>query len=243
MRETNYKIHLLYWAIIFVILTIFIVLCVPGRINDEAFSNFSFASVLVSIVLAVISIVLSISVGQSTTHYNLEIKDVEKEIQDKLRKFDDLDDSIRTSVENIVKREVDDVKKSQSEMNKIFESLLADSRIEKSSSSVKSAVGTLDISNTNYLCVASLYIAAICYRTGKPLPISQLKHHSFMIAGFLSALSTIEPDNLLIQIKKNNIYVTGFSSGRWGDEDDIKKAVTNLDNEEIRDVVLSASCL
>ncbi len=243
MRETNYKIHLLYWAIIFVILTIFIVLCVPGRINDEAFSNFSFASVLVSIVLAVISIVLSISVGQSTTHYNLEIKDVEKEIQDKLRKFDDLDDSIRTSVENIVKREVDDVKKSQSEMNKIFESLLADSRIEKGSSSVKSAVGTLDISNTNYLCVASLYIAAICYRTGKPLPISQLKHHSFMIAGFLSALSTIEPDNVLIQIKKNNIYVTGFSSGRWGDEDDIKKAVTNLDNEEIRDVVLSASCL
>lgn len=233
----------MYWAIIFVILTIFLVLCVPGRINDDAFLNFSFASVLVSIVLAVISIVLSISVGQTTTHYNLEIKDVEKEIQDKLRKFDDLDDSIRTSVENIVKREVDDVKKSQSEMNKIFESFLADSGIEKGSSSVRSVVGTLDISNTNYLCVASLFIAAICYRTGKPLPISQLKHHSFMIAVFLSALSTIEPDNLLIQIKKNNIYVTVFSSGRWGDEDDIKKAVTNLDNEEIRDVVLSASCL
>lgn len=242
MREANYKIHLMYWAIIFVILTIFIVLCVPGRINDEAFSNFSFASVLVSIVLAVISIVLSISVGQSTTHYNLEIKDVEKEIQDKLRKFDDLDDSIRTSVENIVKKEVDDVKKSQSEMNKIFESLLAGSRVGKGGSSVKSAVGTLDISNTNYLCVASLYLAAICYRTGKPLPISQLKHHSFMIVGFLSALSTIEPDHLLIQVKKNDIYVTSFAFGRWGDEDDIKNAVTNLDNEEIRDVVLSAVC-
>lgn len=243
MKEANYKIHLMYWAIIFVILTIFIVLCVPGRINDEAFSNFSFASVLVSIVLAVISIVLSISVGQSTTHYNLEIKDVEKEIQDKLRKFDDLDDSIRTSVENIVKKEVDDVKKSQSEMNKNFESLLAGSRIGKGGSSVNNAVGTLDISNTNYLCVASLYLAAICYRTGKPLPISQLKHHSFMIIGFLSALSTIEPDNLLIQAKKNDIYVTGFAFGRWGDEDDIKNAVTNIDNEEIRDVVLSASCL
>lgn len=124
MRESNYKIHLMYWAILFVILTIFLVLCVPGRFNDDAFSNFSFASVLVSIVLAVISIVLSISVGQSTTHYNLEIKDVEKEIQDKLRKFDDLDDSIRTSVENIVKKEVDDVKKSQSEMNKIVESIV-----------------------------------------------------------------------------------------------------------------------
>lgn len=242
MRESNYKIHLMYWAIIFVILTIFVVLCVPGRINDDAFSNFSFASVLVSIVLAVLSIVLSISVGQSTTHYNLEIKDVEKEIQDKLRKFDDLDNSIRTSVENIVKKEVNDVKKSQSEITKIVESLV-DSTIVKGSSSVKSTGGTFDISNTNYLCVASLYLAAICYRTGKPLPISQLKHHSFMIVGFLSALSTIEPDNLLIKVKKTDIYVTGFASGRWGDENDIKNAVTHLDNEEIRDVILSASCL
>lgn len=242
MRESNYKIHLMYWAIIFVILTIFLVLCVPDRINDDAFSNFSFASVLVSIVLAVISIVLSISVGQSATHYSLEIKDVEKEIQDKLRKFDDLDDSIRTSVENIVKKEVDDVKKSQSEMNKIIESIV-NSTIVKGSSVVNSTGGTLDISNTNYLCVASLYLAAICYRTEKPLPISQLKQHSFMIAGFLSALSTIEPNNLLIQVKKNDIYVTCFVSGRWGNEENLKNAVTHLDNETIRDVVLSASCL
>lgn len=242
MRESNYKIHLMYWAIIFVFLTVFLVLCVPGKINDDAFWNFSFASVLVSIVLAVISIVLSISVGQSTTHYNLEIKDVEKEIQDKLRKFDDLDDSIRTSVESIVKKEVDDVRKSQSEMNKIIESLV-DSTIVKGSSSVKSTGGTLDISNTNNLCVASLYLAVICYRTGRPIPISQLKRHSFMIVGFLSALSTIEPDNLLIQVKNNDIYVSSFSSDRWGNEDDLKNAVKHLDNEAIRDVVLSASCL
>lgn len=242
MRESNYKIHLTYWAVIFVILTIFLVLCVPGRINDEAFSNFSFASVLVSIVLAVISIVLSISIGQATTHYNLEIKDVEKEIQDKLRKFDDLDDSIRTSVENIVKKEVDDVKKSQSEMNKIIESLV-DSTLVRGSSSVKTTGGTLNISNTNYLCVASLYLAAICFRTEKPLPISQLKQHSFMIVGFLSALSTIEPENLLIQVKKNDIYVASFAYRRWGDEDELKNAVTHLDNEAIRDVVLSTGCM
>lgn len=199
MKDSNYKTHLLYWAIIFAILTLFLILCVPGRINDDAFTNFSFASVLVSIVLAVISIVLSISVGQSTTHYSLEIKDVEKEIQDKLRKFDDLDDSIRSSVENIVKKEVDDVKKSQIEMNKIMESLVK-STIVKGGPSVKRSGGMLDIANTNYLCVASLYLAAFCNRTGKPLPISQLKQHSFMLVGFLSALSTLEPDNLLIQV-------------------------------------------
>ena len=44
-------------------------------------------------------------------------------------------------------------------------------------------------------------------------------------------------------LKENNIYVTRFASGRWGDEEDLKNAVTHLDNKEIRDVVLSASCL
>lgn len=239
MKESNYRIHLLYWAIIFVLLSIFLILCVPGRVNDNAFMNFSFASVLVSIVLAVISIVLSISVGQSTTHYNLEIKDVEKEIQDKLKKFDDLDGSIRTSVESIVKKEVDDVKKYQSEMNKSIESLVY-STVSKNSGA-KRVGGSIDLSNASYLCVASLYLAAICHKAGKPIPISQLKQSSFMIVGFLNALSTIEPDNLLIQVKEKDIFVAKFSPSRWGSEDDLKNAVNSIDNDDIKDVVFAAS--
>lgn len=242
MKESNYRIHILYWAIIFVVLTVFLILCVPGRINDDAFSNFSFASVLISIVLAVISIVLSISVGQSTSHYNLGIKDVEKEIQDKLGKFDDLDVSIRSSVEAIVKREVEGVRKSQVEMNESLKSLVS-SAIAGVSSSANSTGGSLDLSRASYLCVASLYLAAICNRTGKPLPISKLKQSSFMIVGFLDGLSTIDPDNLLIQVKNNDIYVISFTSGRWGSEDDLKNAVSQIDNEEIKNIVLSAGCL
>ena len=64
-----------------------------------------------------------------------------------------------------------------------------------------------------------------------------------MIVGFLSALSTIEPDNLLIQVKNNDIYVTNFAYSRWGNEDDLKNAVVHLDNKEIREAVLGVSCL
>lgn len=238
MKESNYRIHLLYWAIIFVLLCVFMILCVPGRINEDAFSNFSFASVIVSIVLAVISIILSISVGQSTTHYNLEIKDVEKEIQDKLRKFNDLDSSIRSSVESIVKKEVGDVKERQNEMNKSIQSLINSTA---SKNLGKQSGGSIDLSSVSYLCIASLYIASICNKADKPIPFSKLKDSSIMIVGFLNALSTLEPENLLIQVKERDIFVTNFSSSRWGSEDNLKNAFSRIDNDDIKDLVFAVT--
>lgn len=238
MRESNYKIHLMYWAIIFVIMTLFLILCVPGKINDEAFSNFSFASVLVSIVLAVISIVLSISVGQTTSHYNLEIKDVEKEIQEKLKKFDVLDDSIRSSVEGVVKKEVEGVKKGQSEINKSIESLIKSTNTKNPKANKQGE--SLDLSGVSHLCAASLYLASLCYKTNKPFPVSQLKHSAGIIVGFLNALSTIEPENMLIEVKNNDIYVTRFSSSRWGSESALDNALDGLDVPNMKERVLAA---
>lgn len=238
MNDKNYRIHLLYWAIIFVIMTLFLILCVPGKINEDALSNFSFASVLVSIVLAVISIVLSISVGQATTHYNREIKDVENEIQEKLKKFDDLEGSIRSSVESIVRREVGDVKKGQNEMKKTIETLMSSANTRSSSNNTLS--GSLNLSGASNLCVSSLYLASLCYKTNKPLPLSQLKHSAGIIVGFLNALSTVEPDNILIEVKDKDVYVKKFSYTRWGQEVNLKNAVENVDNIEIKDIVIEA---
>jgi len=239
MKESNYRIHLLYWAIIFILLSVFLILCVPGRINEEAFSNFSFASVLVSIVLAVISIVLSLSVGQATTHYNLEIKDIEKEVSEKLKKFDDLDSSIRLAVESIVKKEVDGVKERQIVMNNKIEDLIR----SKNSYDLGAANhdGSLNLSSTSYLCVASLYIAYLCYKTKKPFPFSQLKQHSWIIIGFLNALSTIEPDNLLLMVKDNDVTISKFSNSRWGGEIELKDAIERMDKSDIKNVVIGAS--
>lgn len=238
MKETNYKIHLLYWAIIFVMIAIFLILCVPGKINDEAFSNFSFASVLVSIVLAVISIVLSISVGQTTSHYNLEIKDVEKEIQEKLKRFDDLDSSIRSSVEGAVKKEVEEVKKGQNEMKKSIEALIMSTNTK--GSKVNKQGESLDLSGVSHLCAASLYLASLCYKTKKPFPISQLHHSSAIIVGFLNALSTLEPENMFVEVKNNDIYISRFSSIRWGSESALREALEGLDVPDIKKQVIAA---
>ena len=238
MSESNYKIHLMYWAIIFVMMALFLILCVPGKINDEAFSNFSFASVLVSIVLAVISIVLSISVGQTTSHYNLEIKDVEKEIQEKLKRFDDLDNSIRSSVECVVKKEVEDVKRGQNEMNKSIESLIMSTKSKGTKASKQGE--SLDLSGVSHLCAASLYLASLCFKTKKPFPISQLHQSSAIIVGFLNALSTLEPENMCIEVLNNDIYVTRFSSSRWGSDSALNNALDEMDAPGIKKQLIAA---
>lgn len=238
MRESNYKIHLLYWAIIFVMLALFLILCIPGKINDEAFSNFSFASVLVSIVLAVISIVLSISVGQTTSHYNLEIKDVEKEIQEKLKRFDILDSSIRSSIEGVVKKEVEDVKRGQNEMNKNIESLIMSTNTKGTKANKQGE--SLDLSGVSHLCAASLYLASLCFKTNKPFPISQLHQSSAIIVGFLNALSTLEPENMFIEVQNNDIYVTRFSSSRWGSDSALNDALEGMDAPGIKKQVIAA---
>lgn len=241
MKDSTSKIHLLYWAIIFVLLSLFLILCVPGKINEDAFSNFSFASVLVSIVLAVISIVLSLSIGQTTTHYNLEIKDIEKEIQEKLRQFEDLEDSFRSSIESIVHKEIEGVKVSQSRITAMMRSILTPSSSLSHHRTTTHHESSLDISESSYLCVASLYIALLCNKKQKPFPFKQLKQSSPLILGFLNALSTIEPDNLQLRIEHSDVFISQFSTNRWGIEEDLKKATDAINNPEIKDVIIAAS--
>ena len=53
--------HIVYIVIICLIVNVFLLCIVPGRVNDEAYQNFSFAATIVSIVLAVVSIVYSLN--------------------------------------------------------------------------------------------------------------------------------------------------------------------------------------
>lgn len=241
MKDSTCKIHLLYWAIIFVLLSLFLILCVPGKINEDAFSNFSFASVLVSIVLAVISIILSLSVGQTTTHYNLEIKDIEKEIQEKLRQFEDLEDSFRSSIESIVHKEIEGVKENQGRITTMMKSILTPSSSLSHPQTATHHESSLDLSKSSYLCVASLYVALLCNKKQKPFPFEQLRQSSSIIVGFLTALSTIEPNNLQLRVENGAVFISQFSTKRWGIEEDLKKAIDTIDNPEIKDVIIAAS--
>lgn len=58
--------HVAYIVLICILIVLFVLLIALGRINDDAYHNFSFAATITSFVLVVVSIVYSIQSGISS---------------------------------------------------------------------------------------------------------------------------------------------------------------------------------
>ena len=83
------SIHHLYYALSICILCaicILVVLC-SSRISDEAFQNFSFVSTVVSIVLAVVSILFSIWTSRGINDSFGNLRGLKTELQDEMSKI------------------------------------------------------------------------------------------------------------------------------------------------------------
>ena len=86
------SIHHLYYALLICILCaicILVVLC-SSRISDEAFQNFSFASTVVSIVLAVVSILFSIWTSRGINDSFGNLRGLKTDLQDEMSKISDV---------------------------------------------------------------------------------------------------------------------------------------------------------
>lgn len=113
--------HIIYLVIICLIINVFLLCIVPGRINDDAYQNFSFAATITSIVLAVVSIVYSLQSGLSSVGQLNGIKDIEAKIGAELTRFTNLETSIKDAVrEGITPLEASmgDIKQRQDEISK-----------------------------------------------------------------------------------------------------------------------------
>ena len=118
--------HIIYLVIICLIINIFLLCIVPGRINDDAYQNFSFAATITSIVLAVVSIVYSLQSGLSSVGQLNGIKDIEAKIGTELTRFANLETSIKNAVrEGITPLEASmgDIKQRQDEISKTQDDL------------------------------------------------------------------------------------------------------------------------
>lgn len=86
------SIHHLYYALSICTLCaicILVVLC-SSRISDEAFQNFSFASTVVSIVLAVVSILFSIWTSRGINDSFGNLRGLKTDLQDEMSKISDV---------------------------------------------------------------------------------------------------------------------------------------------------------
>lgn len=73
-------------------------LIIPGRINDDAYQNFSFAATITSIVLALVSIVYSLQSGLSSVGQLHSVIEIESQISNEIKKFSGIDEKIRNAL-------------------------------------------------------------------------------------------------------------------------------------------------
>lgn len=92
--------HLFYTVLICALICIGVIICQKESVCDTAFTNFSFAATITSIVLAVVSIVFSIKSDTGMSDSLGTIKGVEDNIQRQLRQFDNLEKRIIEKIES-----------------------------------------------------------------------------------------------------------------------------------------------
>ena len=102
-EKTVNKLHLVYGYVIAGIVIISILICwvlsCKGYVSENAFQNFSFAASIVSIVLALVSIVYTIYSGGNVSNSVGVLQDAEKNIEQQVKALNGLESRIIDSVE------------------------------------------------------------------------------------------------------------------------------------------------
>ena len=105
MEKQVNKLHLIYGYVISGLLIVSIVVCwilsCKGIISENAFQNFSFASSIVSIVLALVSIVYTIYSGSGVSNSIDILRDAEQNIKTQVEALNGLENRIIGAVEEV----------------------------------------------------------------------------------------------------------------------------------------------
>jgi len=247
------KLHLIYWAIIFAILFVCLICIIPGYVNDRAFDNFSFASIIVSIVLAVVSIVYSFRSKSFTSDNIAGIREIENSINDKLQKFDTLQNNISTDVQSAISEGVgkaiseirDDVgnlKEDQADIKQSMSQIVQDQKKyfepETKIDSSKTEKRTV-ISGPSFIGKVAMYIASRCHDTKKELVISSIdsliSSDKDYYWGYYSALASCLPDYFRYGVSFNPITFSfpDYNEDKLGTSDYWKSEVMNTEEKTL----------
>ena len=200
--------HIVYIVLICLIVNIFLICILPGRINEAAYQNFSFAATIVSIVLAVVSIVYSLQSGLSSIGQLNGIKDIEARIGTELTRFAGLESSIKSALsESInplqasmgeVKQKQDDIQKAQDELFKNwkeFSQSVSSPIVDGRQNGDASELAGKEVPQLLYVI---FYVCLCSEETGKDLPYHILGKffgiRSYYCEGVINGLSVIKPE-------------------------------------------------
>lgn len=234
MEKKIDKLHLVYCVIICLIIIFAIIVCwvltSKNIISEYAFDNFAFASTIVSIVLAVVSIIYTIYSGSGVTNSIGVLKNVEESISKQLETMEDVENIIKKSIckeRQEMEHSLSDIIKSHLEQLFIPSVDTRNSRIDKKNGDVC----TIDIHNNTPLGNVFLYCCFLSIDTKKPWNLEMPnKFADIFFSGYIAALKSIPSVEFTYQFDKKNKTLShcGFSK-------DITNTITS---KQIRDVLV-----
>ena len=239
--------HIVYIITICVLVVIFFLLLAPGKINDEAYHNFSFAATITSIVLAVVSIVYSIVSGISTIGHIGRIKNIEENISKEVEKFSRIDEAIKEALSPINKQ-IGDLQKAQdlmtSKQDLISEGInkFNDNRITLQLPRENGQTQTIVAPPIVYLV---LYAAALSKEKDMDIPYHKFAEviggQAKYCEGLLDGIAALNPDNIKVEqgSRFSRKKVTEFNEEYWGSKDELKDKVRKETNGKLSEVLMS----
>ena len=246
--------HIAYIVLMCLLIILFVLLIAPGRINDDAYHNFSFAATITSIVLAVVSIVYSLQSGLSSIGQLNGIKDIEAKIGTELTRFAGLESSIQNALkESInplqasmgeVKQKQDDIQKAQDELFKNWKELSQSVSKPINEGHQNDDASELVGKEVPQLLCVIFYVCLCSKETGKDLPYHILGRffgsRSYYCEGVINGLSVIKPDLLKVKVgsKPNRQTIETYNSSALGSKEWLRKQIKEGQNTRLGEDIL-----
>lgn len=229
--------HIVYICIICLIVNVFLLVIVPGRVSDDAYQNFSFAATVTSIVLAVVSIVYSLQSGLSSIGQLSSIKEIEGNISEEISKFSGIEETIRQALTPLSNK-MGDLQKTQDTFSERVSELSTKFEQAESTNSTETTQRILG----SEIMYVTLYAALKSHETGMDMP-----YHIFAkfvggqakyCEGLIDGLAAICPDEINVEqgSKSSRKKVDKFNTERLGDQEYLSQKIS-----EIKDKKLSES--
>ena len=253
--------HIVYLVIICLIFNVFLLCIVPGRINEDAYQNFSFAATITSIVLAVVSIVYSLQSGLSSVVQLNGIKDIEAKIGTELTRFANLEASIKNAVrEGITPLEASmgDIKQRQDEISK-SQDILANNWRELMQTTMSVSEKTTETtaeeseSTTQLLSVDApqifyviLYTCICSHKTQMDIPYHVLGQffgvRRYYCEGVINSLATFNRNSMKLEVgsKHTRQVVSEYNESELGSKEWLRKQVLEGKNTRLGNDIIHA---
>jgi hypothetical protein len=242
--------HAIYVIIICIIFIIFTILIIPRCISDDAYQNFSFAATIVSIVLAVVSIVYSLQSGLSSVSQFNGIREIETRIGAELNRFSNLETSIQNKVKEIVEPiqvSLGDIKHQQVDIQKAQDALASNwkevtQNTENASEDTKQDGEPTELIGKDIpqILYVIFYVCALSKKTGKDLPFHILAklfgtRSSYYCEGVINSLSILNPTKLKIQTgsKPTRKTIDIYDEQAYGSIDLLSKKIEDGKNTKL----------